>query len=227
MKKNYVLYLHTVPNGKRYYGITMQKPKKRWNNGKGYLNNQYFTNAINKYGWDNIKHEVLLVGLTKHEAQELEKYMIQWYDTANRKYGYNLSTGGEGGNGCNHTEETKRKLSEKMKGKQFSEKHKQKISEAHKGKYHTEESKQKISEANKGKYCGKNHPRAKLIICLTTKHIFLTAKDGAHFYNTDNSTIIKCCKGKLKSAGKLPDGSKLVWKYVNHKHNKKYRIKGA
>ena len=220
MKKNYVLYLHTVPNGKRYYGITSMNPNKRWANGKGYLNNPYFTNAINKYGWDNIKHEVLFDGLTEHEAQELEKYMIQWYDTANRKYGYNLSTGGESSSGYKHTEDARRKISEN---------HADISGENHPfyGKHHTEEVKQNISKAMKGKNCGKNSSAARSVICITTKRIFFTTKEAGEYYNIDRSHIGSCCKGKRKSAGKLPDGTKLVWKYVNHKHNKKYRIKGA
>lgn len=34
-------------------------------------------------------------------------------------------------------------------------------------------------------------------------------------------------KGKYKSAGKLPDGTKLVWRFLNYKHNKTYRITQA
>lgn len=49
------------------------------------------------------------------------------------------------------SEETRRKLSERHKGKVLSEEHKQKISTCHKGKLLTEEIKQKISESLKGK----------------------------------------------------------------------------
>ncbi len=186
MKINYKLYLHTAPNGKRYYGITKQEPRKRWKNGTGYKGNQHFARAIDKYGWDNIKHEVLFDNLTESEAKELEQYMIQWYDTSNRKYGYNISLGGEG---CNVSEETKCK----------------------------------ISKSRKGLYGGKNNPKAKSVICITTKQIFLTAQEGADYYNTQNTNISSCCKGRLKSAGKY-NGQKLVWRYLNHRHNKIYRI---
>lgn len=36
-----------------------------------------------------------------------------------------------------------------------------------------------------------------------------------HINNADASHIIKCCKGKLKSSGKLEDGTKLQWSYIN------------
>ena len=53
-KKIYTVYKHITPSGKVYIGITSIKPDKRWNRGKGYKDNIYFSNAINKYGWDNI-----------------------------------------------------------------------------------------------------------------------------------------------------------------------------
>ena len=34
-------------------------------------------------------------------------------------------------------------------------------------------------------------------------------------YNTTNSNILKSCRHKQKSAGKLDDGTKLVWMYYN------------
>ena len=114
--RNYKLYVHISPNEKRYYGITGQKVKYRWRNGKGYGENDYFTNAINKYGWNNFKHIVLFDNLTKEEAELLEQMYIALYDTTNREKGYNMTFGGEGSNGLKHTEEWKQEHSEKMSG---------------------------------------------------------------------------------------------------------------
>lgn len=211
---NYKLYVHICPNGKRYYGITSQRPARRWRNGKGYDHNEYFTRAINKYGWDNIEHIILFDSLTESEAKELEQYYIQWYQTADRDYGYNISLGGESGN-C--SDETKQKISKSNKGKHHTEESKQKMSESRKGtkhhmygKHHTEETKQKLKES----MMGKNGPSAKPVICITTKTVFYTAKDGAEYYSIDGSGIIKCCKDKRKSCGIYND-EKLVWKYIN------------
>ena len=40
------------------------------------------------------------------------------------------------------------------------------------------------------------------------------------------SHLSDCCKNKRgrKTCGKLEDGTKLVWRYINWKHNKIYRI---
>ena len=56
---DYVVYKHTSPSGKVYIGITGQDIHRRWrNNGEGYRG-QLFYNAIKKYGWENISHEIL------------------------------------------------------------------------------------------------------------------------------------------------------------------------
>ena len=63
MASNYTVYCHTNKiNGKRYVGITKQKPETRWNNGKGY-STQYFKRAIDKYGWEEFTHEILFTNL--------------------------------------------------------------------------------------------------------------------------------------------------------------------
>ena len=88
----YKIYKHTTPNDKVYIGLTRQKPKIRWNNGKSY--NKYFTNAINKYGWNNIKHEILEDNLTYEEACDKERYYISKFDSTNSKKGFNIMIGG-------------------------------------------------------------------------------------------------------------------------------------
>lgn len=113
----YTVYKHTCPNGKVYIGITSSKPETRWGNGKKYVPNNYFFRAIQKYGWNNIKHEILFSGLTKEEACQKEKELIEKSKSNNRKYGYNLSVGGEIGSlGCTRSEETKKMLSDANKG---------------------------------------------------------------------------------------------------------------
>lgn len=73
--------MHVCPNYKKYIGITGRNPEYRWNEGKGYLANEYFTNAINKYNWRNIKHIILYQNLTKEEAEKKEIKLIAYYRT--------------------------------------------------------------------------------------------------------------------------------------------------
>ena len=95
MKNDYCVYCHTFPNGKRYIGIT-NNCNQRWKNGDGYKHQRKVYNAIMKYGWDNIRHEILVDGIPKEKAQELEKKLIAEFDGIQN--GYNVSVGGEGTN---------------------------------------------------------------------------------------------------------------------------------
>ena len=87
------VYIHTCPNGKRYVGLTRNKPEVRWQKGIGYLGS-LFGNAIKKYGWSSIQHEVIDVD-TEEEMKYLERYLIAFYKTQDRRYGYNITAGGE------------------------------------------------------------------------------------------------------------------------------------
>ena len=73
MNDNFCVYIHTSPSGKRYIGITGQKPERRWRkNGLGYKDHTYFWNAICRYSWDNFKHEIVASNLTKEEAEQMK-----------------------------------------------------------------------------------------------------------------------------------------------------------
>lgn len=96
-QQEYLVYKHTNRiNDKVYIGITCQDAERRWQKGYGYRGT-YFWNAVNKYGWDTFTHEILLDGLTKDEACEAEKRLIQEYRSNCRECGYNISAGGQAG----------------------------------------------------------------------------------------------------------------------------------
>lgn len=153
-EKTYKVYKHVFPNGKIYIGITSQTLNERWRGGKGYGNNPHIIRAINKYGWDNVKHYVLKGDFTLDEANSKEKELIKKYKSDDPKYGYNITSGGDGCPGVSHphTEESKRK-----------------ISEANKGKVRTKEMREHLSKVKKGK---KLSPEA--IANIAAGHIGLT-----------------------------------------------------
>lgn len=96
MEKTYCVYKHTCPNGKMYIGIT-SNIENRW----GAMGIQYAScinlfYAIRKYGWINIKHEILHNNLCKEDAEKLEIEYIAKYKTTDPRYGYNMTSGGAG-----------------------------------------------------------------------------------------------------------------------------------
>lgn len=168
-KNSYCVYCHTLKiDGRKYIGITKQKPEYRWRNGEGYHAGDYhsrFYNAIKKYGWDNFEHEILFDGLTDEEAKAIEIQLIEKYQTTNKKYGFNTLRGGDlGGSGVKQSPETIDKRREKLVGKKRSQETKRRISDWHRnapkeyreslrkariGKKFTEEQKKKISDGVK------------------------------------------------------------------------------
>lgn len=91
MAREWSVYEHIFPNGKRYIGISID-PKKRWNGGIGYDTQPKMANAVKKYGWDNIQHHIIMQGLTEEQAKDTEMFFIQELDTIEN--GYNTDVGG-------------------------------------------------------------------------------------------------------------------------------------
>ena len=107
MENVYIVYKHTCPNGKCYIGITGKTATERWRNGLGYTE-QLFGRAIKKYGWENIKHEVLYTELSRDEANAKEKELIAECHSNDPTHGYNCTLGGDGTSGHKGSSERSR-----------------------------------------------------------------------------------------------------------------------
>lgn len=146
-------------------------------------------------------------GKTEEELEEIRLKRIENIPKGKKHWNY----------GRHHSEETKKKMSENRKGKRLSKERR---------------------EAMKGKRKGLKNNKTKSVICLTTKKIFITMTEASEYYNVNKNQITKCCLGfsygygkdkgkkfKCDHAGKLPDGTPLVWRYLKWNHGKRYRIK--
>lgn len=171
---------------------------------------------------------------------------------------------GGGFAGKSHSEESKSRISNKLKGKVFSEEHNRKISENSTKKQrivmldkqgnfilefesmskaciylkenniHKNPKAGEISSACTKKrktayghvwvyykdYVEGNYTISKKykrennkIICLNNKMIFETFSSAGTFANTSGSSVWACCNKTQKTAGKLLDGTLLVWMY--------------
>lgn len=130
---SWTVYKHTAPNGKSYIGITCLPLSERWrNDGSGYKR-QPFYHAIQKYGWDNISHEILFTDLSKEAAEEIEISLIKKHRTLLSENGYNSATGGGVNRGFTLSDETKQKLRERHLGKKASAEARKRMSEAQRG----------------------------------------------------------------------------------------------
>lgn len=204
---SYKVYKHTCPNGKSYIGITGQDEKKRWNYGNGYCT-QLFGRAIKKYGWENIKHEILEVCENVDDAYESEIKNIAKYDTANPQYGYNCDKGGSGATGHTVGETARKTISSKNKERWADTTYRERMVA------HLRE----VSDSNIGRKRGED--AIKKTIAATSKSVdqytidgefvatYSSAMDAARSVGANsNSAVVGCCKGKSVTAHGF------IWKY--------------
>lgn len=168
---DYTVYMHvTRANGKKYIGISIN-PVQRWANGRGYYRNKHFTDAIIKYGWDNFDHMILHTGLSKDEACKIEQSLIRQHKTQDKRFGYNLTSGGE----CfKHSESSRQLMSINRKGKGRCKR--------------SEETKRKIRENHGG------GAEMVPVFCVETKTIYSCINEAARKTGINKKQISGCCR---------------------------------
>lgn len=212
--KTWTVYIHTNNlNNKKYIGITSEKnPSRRWgHNGHGYLHKkegkycqEAMANAIVKYGWENFSHEIIAQGLSQEEAFTMEQELIKKYKTNKPKYGYNIENGGKSHKispktiekirkkhiRAKRSEETRKRISESNKGKQYNDDSKEKMSEAHSIPKH-----EPLEVAPNFMY---NEEPCK---CVETGICYHSISNAAKSVGSYTSNIGKCLQGARKRAG--------------------------
>ena len=113
--EDYDVYVFIFPDGKRYVGYGKVPIQKRWSGG--YSDNPKLKAAIKAAGGlRHVKKEHFKYPLTKRSAIRIEATLINFFQTCDPSMGYNKSKGAiYGDGGWKHTEEAKRKISEKQK----------------------------------------------------------------------------------------------------------------
>lgn len=200
---HYTVYVHTTPSGKVYVGIT-NDTKRRWSaSGGRYRHNPHFWRAILKYGWDNIRHEILLDNLTCEEAKNQERRFIEKWMAADPERGYNLTLGGDGCLGRKVSDETRVKISEGNRGKVISQEQREKISRSMRGKSHPVDAKtrEKISLSKKGKWTGGRGAEGKKVLCVETGLVYENARIAAQELGLCYSGIYRCVQGERATCG--------------------------
>lgn len=206
------MYRHIFPNGKSYIGITCVKPYYyRWRAGSSYSQQPKVYNAIKKYGWKNIKHELLYENLSQDEANRVEQEMITKYNSVEK--GYNVSTGGGGTYGIPCSDDKKLKISRANKGKPCSHggENLRKYRETHgswnKGGHLTPEQYRKIVVERRAR-CNKPVSAYEPITLKKILH-FDSIVCASKTVGVSSSSISSCLRGKHHtSAG-------YIWRYDN------------
>lgn len=198
MAGKYVLYEHrNKVNGKRYIGITNNTVNRWYGEGKHYEGCPRFSAAIQKYGWDNFEHNVLIYGLTRDEASRLERHYIEKFKTQEKAFGYNLAEGGTNAPtmlGKRHSKETRQKMRESALGREISG-----------------EQRQMHSKWMSENFVGKRNPKSRAVKCLNTGEVFESQCIAAKAKGVLQSKIWKCCNGEANHTHGLR------WEYADRR----------
>ncbi|GAF91756.1 unnamed protein product, partial [marine sediment metagenome] len=123
------IYCHkNIINDKKYIGVNISRksPRNLFLNGKrrtlnaflkAYKYSPHFYNALKKDGIESFETTVLDFTTNLKDTDNKELFYIQKYKTLDRRYGYNLRAGGRNGL---LSEETKRKIGKKSKGRKHT-----------------------------------------------------------------------------------------------------------
>lgn len=197
----YVYIITNIKNNKVYIGRT-KNPKNRWSShvskafsSQSDRHNYPLYSAIRKYGVESFKFEIINVCENYDEANVLETQYIKKYrsniNVYGNLFGYNLTAGGEGSSGFNHSKETKSKMSLSHIGLKPTQENLDKRSKSRTGVLHTQETKDKLSIL----FSGENSARAKInweiVELIRSDHINIkiTYKQLSLKYNVSISNI--------------------------------------
>lgn len=222
----YIIYKLIFPNNKIYIGQTndFKRRMNQYKNLKENYSNKYLYNSIIKYGWNNVKKEILFT-TTKEYINNAEQYFIIRYNSKfENGNGYNLTDGGE--KDYSVSEETKKKMrkpksenhriniSKSKMGKRckpFSDKHKINMSKSKMGKNNPMFNVKHSKEYNEKISISLQKPIEVYTKCGNYIGIFSSQKQASEKLNLNSAHICNVLKGRLNSTG----GYK--FKYLNRK----------
>lgn len=197
---SYTAYVLRDRDGKVYVGITSKPVMRRWNHGNGYRHHPELWAAIQAQGWESIVKEIVAEGMDEPSASELERVLIERFDSTNPTKGYNRDLGGLG----KHKREsvaTRGKISGSLKGER----------NPNFGKHHSYERRSKIAESNRGQKrssetCvnigkAKEKPVAQYTVDGHLIAVFDSGKKAALATGVHAAHISKVCKRQRATAG--------------------------
>lgn len=195
-------------NGKIYIGQTTRSLNVRWNEHKRDFKklDTKLSRAVKKYGIENFTIEEIEKCQDLKSLNKKETLLIKEYNTI--KNGYNIRIGGEN---SPRSKETRKKISQKLKGKKQTKEHVQNMIKARTGikpksiekylgnknklgKKHTYLFKEKCRK----RMLNNNFSRKKPVRCLNNNVVYKSIVDACKKLNLDNRSVHRVLKGEYK-----------------------------
>ena len=150
-------------NGKVYIGQSKNMNKRKNKHftllRRNKHNNKHLQSAWNKYSEKNFVFEIIesFESYYPDTINEREIFWIKYYNSFNKDFGYNNTSGGDGIKNYKHTEEAKKKIGEASKKRKLSKEHKEALLKSITGRKKSEEELKKLSNAAKGRKISEWH----------------------------------------------------------------------
>lgn len=216
-----------IINNKVYIGKTEKETvNRRWITHrhklkKGIHDNNHFQASYNKYGKDSFQFEVIEKDISI-DINKKEMYYIELYNSNNRKFGYNKSSGGEGVSGIPMPLKTREALKKANTGRKLTEYQKEALLKSNKERIYSEETielfkrrgkERALTETfkklvysngvntynrNKNIFIEANEKRKKTVLCLNNNIIYHSLTEAATALNLDKTNISRVASGKQK-----------------------------
>lgn len=178
----------------------------------------YFHNAIKKYGYENFYAELLEKVDDLKLLNEREQYWMDFYKSYNKKFGYNTCSIAGSCRGNKATDETRKKLSDSLKGRKLSKETIEKMKLGRIGKIPRAAieaatiARMKIARSDNSFYKRMAEKFTKSVVQMDKDSkeiikIWKGSKLAAETLNISKGSIQACCRGKCFTAGGFE------WKY--------------
>jgi group I intron endonuclease len=191
---------------------------ERWRIHKNLLNknkhhSRYLQSSWNKYGQETFEFTII-EEVERDKCIEREQYWLDYYNSANAEFGYNMCPLAHSSLGYKHSEEVVEKIRQANLGRKLSDEQKEILRKVNTGKIVSEETREKLRQKNSGTNAymyGKKHTsEAKnKIIKSKEKYLYLiTHPDGTE-------EVVNNIKGFCRSHDVSPA---YLYGYINGKY---------
>ncbi len=179
----YYIYVHRKLDDKSIFYVGKGTGKRV--NSKN-SRSKWWHNVVNKHGF---YYEIVQYFNNEQSAYIGESALIDNLISKGIKL-INLKSGGLGGIGFRHTEESKRKIANHNKGKKFSNSRKSNISKSLIGNNFARKRKSKFPSNNR-----------KAVLCIDTGKVFNSTHEAAQTLKLNYSNIASVCRGERSRCG--------------------------